>query len=396
MSSLILVLLLLCIQIALLTYLLFSLESIQVVPHAIIDYIKGSSYGHIDIILLGPCVEGEVKEGKCFGTNYTVLSILRFAPWIKTIHLQIHQKLLKHVDVWKSWTTASRITYFIGSPLTYSLTSPILSQDFIIMDSNCFFSNYVFPWQFFFRDSPVVRTSYMGCYPTKRKMFNQAGYLQSYNETLLDVQTQYVTLKGLTEKTILFQDNLDMLSFSFANDNLITSITSIDSKPVPLELIGKYLKYEEKNKSTKKTFNLVLIVVQNHTDDASILIPSSLYQECIKLWVKVSELGDGYDRLSFVHRMIATHSMFVELVPSQFKNIEEITVDIVKNIRSLSNGEVFNVKNVLSYGIDDSYQLINNISNKLASFYDTVYEVFPSDVELDDMDKSENTRLQNL
>lgn len=129
----------------------------------------------IDVVLGFPTVEVDNPQ-----SNFTVLSILRFAPWVRRIHLHLPPSSPSSSDAvadhWQDWKEHrhSRLIYVREKELSgYYRHSPYLSERFIFWPGGRLLVNYVFPWEFFVDEHPVRRNDLI---PMTRALW---GELQS-------------------------------------------------------------------------------------------------------------------------------------------------------------------------------------------------------------------------
>jgi hypothetical protein len=335
----------------------------------IIAHMQNDPAAEIDVIILTPTVKSEDEK-----TDYTILSVLRFAKWVKRIHLACKEK---HSNVYEAWTTQSNLILFHHDLLQYTLTAPNLSEKFIIISPQHLFSNYVFKWQFFAGDSPCVKLQPAGCTPLTRTIFNECVY------TKVDPKYQiaYAVSKGLRTGTIAYANNRDHLTISH-NPMTISSIKKISTQRSE-DTIFKYFKYTDRQLGFDNPVKVVVCVIGNNTDDQYVKLPTNT-DSTVKIWVKLSTISHDSARLSFLHRMLAGRHMFVEISPDGSTD-EQYSVRIIRSLRSLLKSP-FVVTRVFSYGMKENLSnkiLSNEIANKLAIYFQSLFEILPpQDIQL--------------
>lgn len=306
-------------------------------------------------------------------TNYTLLSILRFAPWVNRIHIPFSEQM-KTTSIVSDIFSKNKVIVFKTELLNYTIMSPRLTEKFIIIQPDYIFTNYVFSWHFFINKTPVMRTKNMGCMAMTRSIFNQCIFKENIPKSH---QYVFAMLKGIEDDDIKFVNNKD--KFYLNNDlNIVSSTKNVVGRNE--EEIKKLLMHTTKHK-TKGI--IIAISSQDNDDDIINDIPES-DQGYLIIWIKLSNFKNSHKRLSFLHRCFATNNILIELNPKQFEfNIETISTEIMKKfnndekkqitkILSCNNVPIF-LSNIYSGFIQN---LSNQIGNKLSQVYEVPFEVF--------------------
>lgn len=306
-------------------------------------------------------------------TNYTLLSILRFAPWVNRIHIPF-SKQMETTNIVSDTFSKNKVIVFKTDLLNYTIMSPRLTEKFIIIQPDYIFTNYVFSWHFFINETPVMRTKNMGCMAMTRSIFNQCIFKENIPKSH---QYVFAMLKGIEDGDIKFVNNKD--KFYLNNDLKIVSSTKNVVGRNEEEI--KTLLMHTKQHKTKGI--IIAISSQDNDDDIINDIPES-EQGYLIIWIKLSNFKNSNKRLSFLHRCFATNNILIEINPKQFEfNIETISTEIMKKfnndekkqitkILSCNNVPIF-LSNIYSGFIQN---LSNKIGNKLAQVYEVPFEVF--------------------
>ena len=356
------------------------------------SYEKKHSFPTVDAVVMPPFVMSKDEK-----TNYTVLSIFRFAPWIRRIHIVVPKSMheeYKHttnlVDYWKTHSN-QKIVHTCQDLLEYSLASPFLAKQFIVVKPSYIFSNYVFNWQFFINDSPVLRTCVTGIIPLTRDILNECVYQKLTEKNYF----KYALTKGLQDKTVRFYNN---------KDHFIGSCSSL-----PLKNTQKLVVYDEKNvrqmlrftvknKERSKPYKIVVCIINEYIHNLKFTLPTE-YENKIQMWVYLGQPDKHSQRLSFLSRVMVTNNFFLEIDPTTHNyNSESIGAFVMKHLRStVTNVEDLTVKQIFSYGLqsNSSTQMCNEVGNKLAKTYECPYNVFVQS-KWDENHMNEFKKLQYL
>jgi hypothetical protein len=334
----------------------------------VIDCIKQKDFPLIDVIILPPSLHKDEK-------NLSVESIFRFAPWVNRIHLySTNNNEEEKVDFWRERN--SRVVVFKKDILNYTLVSPSLQEHFIFLRPGYMFTNYVFPWQFFIKESPVLMPYYTGCIPLSRGMFNENLYVGDTYCTPLE-NIEFAVAKAVEDKRILYHNNRDHFSISF-DLSRVSSSKKISSVSDALRMIEP-LRKGDKVPSFQNNF--VLCVICDPSDDLNYPLQQE-YDERNVVWVKLTHMSQPERRLSFIHRMVAGKKLFIEIATSKFDyDVEKVTVEIMRRLKELNGRNPFLVDKVFSYPPTGSPKTIftNKVSNKVASVYEAGFRMFYSE-----------------
>lgn len=373
----------------------YGLQSMN--TQQVLDYIHSfgkKSLPKVDAVVMPPCIVS--KDGK---TNYSVLSIFRFAPWIRRIHLVVPEAQHDEfrytqnlVDYWKSHSK-QKVVHTCQNLLQYSLTSPFLSEQFVVLKPSYMFTNYVFNWQFFINDSPVLRTCATGVVPVTRTIVNECVY-QSLKESQY---LKYALTKGLQDQSVRFYNNADHLIGSCSSSALKNTNKFLVFEE---DKVRQLLRFTVKNKDRSKPYQLVLCFIHDYFHNLQMTLPPE-YDNRLQMWIYVGPFNYSSQRLSFLSRVMVTNNSFLEIDPSHYDyKSESIGAYVMKHLRNMIQQPAdLKIQEVYSYGLSDDYssQLCNEIGNKIAKTYECPYNTFNANVEeWDDNHMNEIKRLQYL
>jgi len=379
-----------------LTVFLYSLSALFASPHGlrrlsqedVLQYVQKRQFPPIDVVILTPFTLSEDLK-----TNFSALSVARFIPWARRIHVHDPQSSdhpENHLEYWNTHQKA-RVVHFHQDLLDYSLTSPFLSDHFILLKPHFLVTNYVFSWQFFIDDSPVIRNCNTGLIPLTRQILNECIYRRIQPKNYY----RFAIWKGIHDGVIRYEDNMDHF-FPPCSSHPYTSTKQISA--FQEDQIKSYFQFEEIHKQRKKPYQVVIGLVCRADDDLTFPMPEQ-YDNKIQIWVNFTDLKDATARLSFVHRMMVTKNVFVEIQADQFKwKPESLGAEVMKRMRTLSNAEEFEVLEIFSYGIKGPWYepTTNLVGNKLAQAYTCPFTVFSKRKDTDESRTREWHRLQAL
>jgi hypothetical protein len=206
---------------------------------------------------------------------------------------------------------------------------------------------------------------------------------------------RYAIWKGIQSGAIKYEDNMDHF-ISPCSSNPITSTKQI--AVFNEDEIRAYFRFQEVKKQRKKPYQIVVGLICHAEDDLKYPLPSQ-YDDTIQVWIHMTDLKDAVGRLSFVHRMMVTRNVFIEIQASQFEwKSESLGAEIMRRLRTLSNAEDFEVKEVFSYGLKGSWyeSRVNVTGNKLAQAYSAPFTLFSEKQDMDDNRIKEWQRLEFL
>lgn len=336
-------------------------------PESVLNYIKNKDFPTVDAVVMQPFIMSE--DG---ATNYSVLSLMRFAPWVRRIHIQDPENKYHpsdHVEYWRTHQRM-RIVHFHHDLVEYSVTTPFLADHFFILKPQFLLTNYVFSWQFFVEKSPVLRNCNTGLVPLTRTMLNECCYQRLKPESYY----RYALWKALHDGTIQFEDNWDHF-VPPCSKGRIASTRQVST--FQEDRVKNYFRFEEPQKNRTKPFQIIMVVVSSPEDDMVYELPEK-YQNHVQIWIHLTDLKDQVARLSFIHRMLVCKNIFVEIKASDFDwRSESLGAEIMRRVRKLSEGETFEVTHVFSHGITGTWEQTqaNLVGNKLAQTYHSPFSV---------------------
>jgi hypothetical protein len=325
----------------------------------VLNYIYEKQFPVVDVVILAPFVMSKDRE-----TNYSALSIFRFAPWVRRLHvLDPEGSEPTESDAADHWRDhqRSRIVHTRQDLLTYSLTSPYLSQHFFVLKPHYVLSNYLFSWHLFVSGSPVHRNFRTGLLPLTREIFNECVY-RPMDEAQ---RFSYAVWKAVQTRAVKYEDNRDHFSSSHTTRLLVAEEDEA----------AELLKFEEVAKNRDAPFRLTLFVVDQYDADlkAYDMLPEA-YDARIQIWIYISSSSKPSAQLSFVHRMVVNKNLFLEIVPTPFPTTEALGAEVMRRLRQFSKQQEFQVEEVLSPGPQEAVRC-NDVAQKLATAYHAPYTV---------------------
>jgi hypothetical protein len=372
----------------------------------VLEYIEQRNYPLVDIVLLPPFVTNGKPKSDPQHVNYSVLSVMRFAPWIRRIHIyDKDQKESENVhEYWKTHQKL-RLVHFHQDLLNYSLTSPFLSECFLVLKPRFLLTNYLFHWQMFIHHYPVVRNCDMGLLPLTRKILNECSFTQLKPAQYFQYAYRYAT----QNQQILYKNNLDHF-FPPCSSQPITT-----TKYVPVfdeARVRQFFEYEEPHKKRGSPFEIVLIITCHADDDMTYSIDKK-YKNIVQIWVHLmtpKATRDSSARLSFLHRMIVAKNVFLEISGSRLHwKADQMGAEVMRRIRQMSQDHnqqehhhhtEYKVLDVISYKHRDDgdwYENQSNIvANKLAQAYNAPFSIFTQNTATTIEQMSEYERRKRL
>lgn len=304
------------------------------------------THSGVDVVVLPPFVQtGEGKDN----ANYSVLSVYRFMPWVRRVHMYNPDE--KH-NLLTHWTQQqkSRFVTFHEPLVEYSLTTPFLSEQFIVLQSGYVVTNYVFPWQFFVEDTPVLRSCHTGMTALTRNLLNENVYIKNgiFGEPARHLY-RHALSQGLRSRVIQYVNNRDHFSAPCRKKLLgLTSTRKFTTYKVD-DLVPLF-KFEKVHKRRKAPFDMVLCVTNNIEADVTYSLPEK-YATAIHMWVIVNKLQPVHARISLHHRMRVQESMYLELNAETFQwKAESMAAEVIRRIRRLTKDpEAINVVEVFTH-----------------------------------------------
>lgn len=349
----------------------------------IIQYLQKRHFMAVDVILIPPFVMDGDK-------NLTVVSVLRFMPWFRRLHIYDpdYQPSRDPTQYWQTHQKA-KVVFFHQDLLEYSLTTPFLEERFIVVRPLFVLSNYAFMWQFFIDESPVLRNCSTGVIPLTRSIFNECSY------TRVEDKYAYAVRKGVADQKIRYVNNRDHF-VPPCSSAPVTTVREIGAV-YQADQVRELLHFEELQKDrTTRPAPIVLAVIAAPQDDLTYVLPAR-HDASIQVWVHLTELTDPDQRLSFACRMIVRRNVFVELYLKGLQyNTEKMGAEVMKQLKELSHNADFQVLEVFSYpsGGPSTQRLANELGNKLARTYACPFVSFSRDEPV--KDEREWQRLLHL
>lgn len=285
----------------------------------LVEYIelhRSQRHGPVDAVLLAPCIYGKDPDGKT--VNLSMISILRFAPWINRIHVQMTADTLvtDKVDLkepsLENWNEHKqhRLVYFKGPLLEYTTTTPFLAERFFALKPDCALTNYLFSWQLFIGESPVGRSSYNAVCALTRTSYNELAFAKRVSadddETLLDVATRM----SLRRKETKWLNNVDHFVPPCASTPFKTVTYFPNDKSDRGTKVTQALHYVQPKKVVfhDKPTNAVVCVVDDTSIDMMMEAPGE--ETTIQIWVLIGKVSPP-DHLSFIHRQLVRRNLYM-------------------------------------------------------------------------------------
>ena len=366
--------------------------TIRLTEREIMQYIEKKQFPDIDIILLPPYVMG----AKDPPTNYSALSVMRFAPFLRRMHIYKEEDKAHPKNRFEYWNQykSSRIVHFSDTLLDYVLNSPYLSEHFLILLPHYVLTNYCFSWQFFVFGKMVLKTCNTGIVAMTRSCFNECCYVFSRDTQLYVNCIRYAYKRAFRDGQLFCKHNQDHFiapcsAAPIKNTKKVTKFQESD-----LEAL---FYHEEKIKNRETPIPIVLAVIYDADHVLQMHVPQ-IYQENIQIWVYLYDKIDAVKRLSFLHQMLSLKNVFIEVDISTFPSntAENVGAYIMKEVKKFSENTEFKVLDVFSYPHEKNYyeNLSNIIGNKLANAYNCPFSIFLTEGER--VDTKEYARLSML
>jgi len=354
----------------------------------VLEYVQKRNFPVVDMVIFPPFVTGTKTDPKSPGVNYSVLSVMRFAPWIRRIHIfdKDHEESKDQFEYWKNHQK-SRIVYFHQDLVEYSLSTPFLSEHFLVLKPHFLLTNYLFNWQMFIDDSPILRDCNLGILPLTRTILNECCYVKIAPQNYYG----YAYKKARENKSLLYGNNLDhLVPPCFGGPITTTKYVAVFDEAK----VRSYFEFEEPQKDRSSPYKIVLIVSCHASDDLIYVLPEK-YKNTLQIWVNLTNLSNPRARLSFLHRMIVCKNVFIEILGSQFQwDCEKIGAEVMRKIRLMGNNETFEVLEVFSYGANGKLyeSKANIIGNKLSKVYSAPFSI----LQLNEQEGKISPEMQRL
>ncbi len=270
-------------------------------------------------------------------TNFSVLSLLRFAPWIRNFHFW-NEEPEKY--------SGKRIFAFRDDLLTYSLLSPHLSEHFLILDSGYLIKNYIFPWQFFpDAKSWAVRPN-CGLVPMTRTAFNLCTYAfdrKQPQNTMYDM-VAYARTEAL---------RMGLITSTQPWGDHFKPQTSLSNQKCSVSDLRQDLYWEEVIK--KNTHDCVVVLFSGQ----ELSFISEEYDATPQVWIRIGKPLHPDADLTLQHQMIVMKRDLVQVDP-RAQNLNDVGVQIMKRLRRSHYQPIRVVAD----------QVTHDIGQKLAQVYD--------------------------
>jgi hypothetical protein len=245
--------------------------------------------------------------------------IFKFMPWIRKIHIQ--------TKVNPNPISQDRVILFKQELLHYCLTSPILTQHFIVIESGFTITNYLFPSQFFIDGQPIIRMK-NNVFGMTRTIFNE----NSFYKIDKSHQVSFAFKHAIKNRQILYKSH-------------------------PLIHAQETVNY------TMKELLFQTIPVQTAIFVSDSYLKDTNRNDVQQIWIiLIKNIEYSYQRLHFFQRVYSTNGTIIEIIPE--KNLENVIVEIISKIKSNTKQ-----KPKFVFGPKES-GIANNLANKISQVYD--------------------------
>jgi hypothetical protein len=245
--------------------------------------------------------------------------VLKFMPWIRKIHIQ--------TNVNPNPISQDRIILFKQDLLHYCLTSPILTQHFIVIESGFTITNYLFPSQFFINEQPIIRMK-NNVFGMTRTIFNE----NSFYKVDKSHQVLFAFKHAIKNRKILYKSHPLIHVKETVNYTMKEMFDSIPPIQTAIFVSDSYLKDTNRN-------------------------------DVQQIWViLIKNIEYSYQRLHFFQRVYSTNGTIIEIIPE--KNLENVIVEIISKIKANTKH-----KPKFVFGPKES-GIANNLANKISQVYD--------------------------
>ncbi len=324
----------------------------------IMNYIEKRDFPGVDLVLMSPCVTYDELESQQT-INYSLVSVLRFAPWIRRIHLHTpsDSSPLSYTEYTKN--DQARIVSFSQDLLTYSLTTPWLAEHFLILHAGYIITNYIFSWQFFVNNSVVARSCTTGLYAMTRTLFNECAFFYDRKDPNQPLTRLIGHAWSLPE--VQYKSNQDHFIAACTKQPITTTKKIQKFRKEDVEAL---LRFEEPLKKHDQPYELVVAIIHDSRDYLHFNVKPEFARN-IQVWVV---LDDVAHRLSLLHRMAAHRHLFIEIARSK-RSTEDICAFIMKQLKSLVNNQEFRVIHIFGPAGDV-------VGNRMCQVYDCVFDLF--------------------
>lgn len=343
----------------------------------VIRYLQRKQFAPVDVIVLPPFIMDTDGNGQP-GGNLSIVSVMRFMPWFRRMHIYDPQneECKNQVEYWKTHQKA-KFVFFSQDLVSYSLTTPFLEERFVVLRPKCILSNYTFMWQFFIDDSPVIRSCRSGMLPLTRTLLNECIY-SDVGKGSFQEKIAFAVETGIRHGQIKYIDNHDRFVPACSSSEITSTKHVGDLNPLE---VRQLLQFEEPKKDRSKPFKIVMCVISEAKDDLIYTLPAE-HESTIQVWVLLNEHVHPRDRLAFAHRMIVKKNIVVEVIAKDFEHSsEKIGAEVMKQISAISGNERFQVVSVFSYL---EPVLANQVGNKLGRAYNAPFTKFSKDETVKD------------
>ncbi len=321
------------------------------------------------------------------GDNYSVLSVARFAPWVRRIHLADpafeYEDMARYVHEQRN----ARLVRFNGDLRAYCLTSPLLSEQFVILQEGRLFANYVWPWQFFFQATPTFRSCRLGAVALTRRLFNEIRFASLKEGHLLERQVDYALAKAVHDRNIKWGDNADHVVIPCSPLGP-KSVVAVDPS-LPTRSLQSLFAHTSVHKRPDQA---VIVLTDQHDGDMTWDL-GGLPADTVQLWVADSDSMSPHQRVSLHARTMAASNLIAE-VRARTLNAEQLGAKVMRRVRALSKHAKVKVVKVVGPA---SSQKLMRAGNRLAQVYDTEFDPVKALAEAPDgKDNLELARLRLL
>jgi hypothetical protein len=317
-------------------------------PKDIVTFARARDFLPIDLILASPMIVGsaDIPESN---TNFTLLSVVRFAAWVRRIHIYD-----PHLASQSPQDPQARLVYFGEDLRRYCLICPLLSEHFLLLKPHHLLTNYVMPW-FFFVNGRIVRES------------TESGLTAMSRSALVtvlapDTRTSWSRLCKLAQGP-------------FVSWPSPRSLHVLQLKRAAREELAAYLHYSEPTQDRSLPLSIVLVLMSDMDDDLRMYLPAE-YDHSVQVWCLCSSADTRpQETLSWLNRMAAGRKVVVEVETQSHHELRE-------KLQLMSHGNAYRVKHVFTCSAGNTWE---GAAQELVRLYQCTLDVLlpslPPDAE---------------
>lgn len=330
-------------------------------------------YPPLDVVIMDPAVKSE--------SHWASLSVFRFAPWVRRVHLlheTTNESSSSNTSGWQHYQEFRTARTVTVPPQTsfvdYCLTSPLLSDFFIVLEPHYVFNNYVFPWHFIYADmkgySPIWRNCRCGVTTLSRDLFNEVAY---HPELKGMTRVWHAVRQGVATQRIRWQDHPDHFIGACARTPVTSTreVKTFQDLDFQNWLADQRPVHQLSHPGQKQRLQINVI-----HDPEDLLRFATVEGGDPMVWIWIYRSATPHEKLSFLQRLFCKRSLFIDLDGSKFQwNVETLCAEIIRRLDKMLPRELTFTR-VCSYHHKQGFTegLLNEVGNKLAQGYQCPYE----------------------